>query len=1060
MLTQSQRAEMTAWLRRGGEADAGRITRRDPGITQLPASFAQEQVWFIDKFAPGQAAYNIPCTIAITGPLDIAALTRALAGLTARHESLRTRLVTGQDGQPVQVIDEPVTPDLAVTDLTRAGLRDHIFAAAMRPFDLAAGPLMRASLARLSPAEHLLVTVLHHTIFDGLSAGVLLRDLAALYTAEVTGQPCALAELPVQFADYALWERNRLRDGTLASLQDYWQQTMTGFETLQFPADHPRPVVDEFAGSVLEQVISPAVLAGLREISSRQETTMFTTFTASMLTLLHRYTGQTDLVAGTVSANRNRNVLAPVIGFLVNTLPIRTDLTGDPPFTELLARVKESALGAFAHQDLPFSMIVDTLKVTRDASRTPVFQIMLTCTEREDVPLPAADVEFSLGDVAGIDAAKFDLTFAAQARRDGLRIECTYKTSLYDPATIERLLAHLETLLHGIVASPAARLSELPILTQAELHAELIDWNSTTAPAPGGCAHQRFEAQVLATPDAIAARYENQSLTYTELNQQADQIAARLRDHGVGPESLVGVCMHTSLRRLAAFIGIWKAGGGYVPLDPDLPRERLEFKVADTGMKIIVADNDAASPALPAETIVVNDHLEAAANAAGTGVTPANTAYVIYTSGSTGQPKGVIIEHRSLVNLAHAMSTRWQIGPGSRVLQFASFTFDVSVMDMFLPLLSGGTLVLAAPGTLHSPPRLAALLREAHITFTCLPPAVLNLLPEGDYPDLRTLMAAGEELPAELARRWIRPGLQLINGYGPTEATVIATLAEIDARTPMPPPIGFPVHCNYHAYVLDQYLNPVPVGVTGELHLGGAGLARGYLNRPGLTAERFVRAPSGERLYKTGDLVKRRPDGSIVYLGRIDNQVKIHGIRIEPGEIEAALLTHPAITQAVVTVTTSPSADPELAAYLLTQTTVTGTQAREHLARMLPAAMIPAHFITLDAFPLNPSGKVDRSALPAPEPAVAADHVPPETLVEMLLADIYAGLLGVAQVGATDSFFDLGGSSLLAMGLVGALDAELDVDVGPAAVFLAPTPRRLAALLRTEHGLDDQDLDG
>jgi acyl-coenzyme A synthetase/AMP-(fatty) acid ligase len=405
------------------------------------------------------------------------------------------------------------------------------------------------------------------------------------------------------------------------------------------------------------------------------------------------------------------------------------------------------------------------------------------------------------------------------------------------------------------------------------------------------------------------------------------------------------------------------------------------------------------------------------------------------------------------------MSTRWQVGPGSRVLQFASFTFDVSVMDMFMPLLSGGTLVLAAPDTLHSPPRLAALLRQAQITFTGLPPAVLNLLPGGDYPDLRTIMAAGEELPAELARRWIRPGLRLVNGYGPTEATVIAAQAEITARTPMPPPIGYPVHPNYHAYVLDAYLNPVPVGVTGELHLGGAGLARGYLNRPELTAERFVRAGWGERLYKTGDLVKRRPDGMIVYLGRTDSQVKIHGVRIELGEIEAALLTHPVIAQAAVTAVAGPGGGLELAAYFRARAAVSGTEVRDHLARCLPAAMVPAHFITLESFPLNPSGKIDRKALPAPEPAAAAGHVPPATLLEMLLADIYAGLLGVAQVGATDSFFDLGGSSVRAMGLVGALDAELDVDVGPAAVFLAPTPRRLAALLRTEHGLDDQDLD-
>jgi amino acid adenylation domain-containing protein len=476
--------------------------------------------------------------------------------------------------------------------------------------------------------------------------------------------------------------------------------------------------------------------------------------------------------------------------------------------------------------------------------------------------------------------------------------------------------------------------------------------------------------------------------------------------------------------------------------------------IADTGMKTIMTDDPAGW-----------DHIAALpdGNLTGTGVTPGNAAYVIYTSGSTGQPKGVIIEHRSLVNLVHAVSTRWNVGPGSTVLGFASFTFDVSVMDMFLPLLSGGTVVLAAPETLHSPPRLAALLRDAHITFASVPPAVLNLLPDGDYPDLRVLMPIGEQLPAGLARRWIRPGLHLVNGYGPAEATVIATQAEIGPGTPMPPPIGFPVHPNYRAYVLDANLNPVPVGVTGELHLGGAGLARGYLNRPELTRERFIPDPftPGQRLYKTGDLAKRRPDGTIVYLGRTDNQVKIHGVRIELGEIEAALLAHPAIAQAAVTaVSAGPGEGLELAAYFRARAAVSGTEVRDHLARSLPAAMIPAHFITVESFPLNPSGKIDRKALPAPGPAAAVGHVPPATLLEMVLADIYSTVLGLDEVGATDGFFDLGGSSLRAMSLINTLGSELNVDVGTAALFLAPTPRQLAALLRTEHGLDDQDLDG
>jgi amino acid adenylation domain-containing protein len=1047
MLTPDQRAELTAQLRRDRiPAAADHIPRRDPAMVRIPASFGQEQLWFIDRYAPGQATYNIPCAIRIGGSLDVAALRGALDALVARHEALRTRLVSS-DG-PEQVIDAARRCALEITELGEADLSDVLHAEAMLPFDLAAGPLMRTRLLRLGQDEHLLIAVFHHTVFDGWSIGVFLHDLAGLYASEVTGHPARLAEMPVQFADYAVWERDRLRGEPLEKLEGYWRKTLADVETLQFPTDRPRPAVDDFAGGLCARTCDIELLAGLRELSRAEGATVFTTMLAALLALLQRYTGQTDLVVGTISASRGRAELAPLIGFLVNTLPIRADLSGDPPFTEVMARVKQATVGAFAHQELPFGKLVETLGVARDASRAPLFQIALTYAERATAPVSAAGVEFLHTDlITGLPAAKFDLTFAVQARAEGLWMECSYKTALFDPGTIERLLAHLETLLRGVVAKPAARLSELPLLTEAELHAEMTTWNDTAGPVPEDCAHERFEAQAAATPHAVAAVYEHQQITYAELNRQANQVARYLRESGVGPESLVGVSMRTSLRRLAAFIGVWKAGGGYVPLDPDLPAGRLAFMIDDTGMKTILTDERSQW-----------DHIATLpGDISPAAVGPENVAYVLYTSGSTGQPKGVVIEHRNLVNLTSAMAARWGIGPGSNVLQFASFTFDVSVMDMFMPLLSGATLILAGPDTLHSPPRLAALLRKAKITFAGLPPAVLNLLPAGDYPHLRTIMAAGEELPAGLARRWIRPGLTLVNGYGPTEATIIATYAQITENTPMPPPIGYPVRPNYRAYVLDRHLNPVPAGVTGELHLGGAGIARGYLNRPELTGQRFIPDPftPGRRLYKTGDLVKRRPDGSIVYLGRIDDQVKINGIRIELGEIDAAILSHPAIDQALARVING-----ELAAYIRPARPVTDTDIRDHLTRTLPATMIPAHLITLDTFPLNTSGKIDRSALPAPVPVTVTDHVPPATLLEVLLADIYAGLLGIDRVGATDGFFDLGGTSIRAMALVSALDEELNVDVGAAAIFLAPTPRQLAALLRTEHGLDDEDLDG
>jgi len=1077
MLTDAQREALMLHLRRGRDAAPGQIPRRARDLADLPLSHGQEQLWFIDRFAPGLPTYNIPLALRLTGPLDTGALGRALGLLAARHEALRTRLATGTSGRPAQVIDAPGPVPLELTDLAefepgkrQARLREIIDSEAARPFSLSEGPLLRTSLLRLDQAEHMLLVVVHHAVFDGWSAGVFLRELAALYGAEVTGEPAGLPELPVQFADYAIWERDRLEGTVLAELDGYWRKEMAGFETAGIPTDRPRPVIDNFAGGLAERVMGGALLEALRELSRREGTTLFVTLMAGLQALLHRYTGQTDLVVGTVSANRGRAELAPLIGFLVNTLPIRADLSGDPEFTQLLARVKEATLGAFAHQDLPFGKLVETLGIERDASRAPIFQIALTYAERDATPLHAAGVGFAITDlVVGIEAAKFDLTFAAEARTDGLWFECSYKTALFDAATIERLLGHLEVLLRAVAADPGRRLSRLPVLTEAELHAELVTWNDTAAPAPPGCVHESFEAQVRRTPDAVAVEFEDQRVTYDQLNRWANQIARRLRRLGAGAEALVGVCMHTGPRRLAALLGIWKAGAAYVPLDPGLPADRLAFMIADTGMAIAVTGQpgEGSLPGADGLTAVSLDGewqqitRRPGDDLAGTGVTPASAAYVIYTSGSTGQPKGVVVEHRHAVNFLHGMARHWRIGPGSAVLGFAAFTFDVSVMDMFMPLVAGGKVVLAAPRTLHSPPRLAALIRDAGITFACLPPAVLSLLSDGPFPSLRVLMSAGEELPPELARRWARPGLTFVNGYGPTEATVIAAQQEL-APDMVPPPIGFPTRPNYQLYVLDPDLNPVPVGVTGELHIGGASVARGYLNRPVLTRQRFIPDPfnPGQRLYKTGDLVRRRPDGAVVYLGRADHQVKVRGLRIELGEIEAALTTHPDVAQAIVTVTTDHTGQQQLTGYVRAAATEPPSPGalRDHLARTLPAYMIPAYLITVGAFPLNASGKVDRAALPAPRAEPVAGHVPPGTLIETLLADMYATLLGTDQVGATDSFFDLGGNSLSAMALVSLLDDELEVDVGAAGVFLAPTPRQLAGLLRDEHGLDDEEL--
>jgi amino acid adenylation domain-containing protein len=1090
MLSESQRAAVTARLRsRRGEA-AGRIARRPEGLVNLPASFGQEQLWFLDRFAPGLAAYNIPLTLRLSGPLDAAALGRAVDGLVARHEALRTRLVTGADRRPVQVVDPPRPSALGVADLSattpenrQARLAEFIGAESLRPFSLADEPLLRAWLVRLGAGEHVLLVVVHHTVFDGWSVKVLMGDLAALYRAEMTGEPAGLAELPVQFADFAVWERQRMQGSVLAELEEYWRGVLDGFETVRFPADRPRPAVDSFEGGLAEQMMGRELLDGLRELSHREGTTLFVTLLAGLMALLHRYTGQDDLVVGTVSANRGRAVLAPLIGFLVNTLPIRADVSGDPAFSELLARVKQATVGAYAHQDLPFGQLVQALGVEREAGRSPVFQIALSYAERDITPVRAAGVEFLADPIAGLNAAKFDLSFAAEARPDGLWIECSYKSGLFDARTVRRLLGNFEVLLRGMAADPSARLSGLPLLTAGELRRELAEWNDTAAEFPRICVHQGFEAQVARAPDAVAAQFGNERLSYGELDRQANRIARRLRGLGLGSEVLAGVCMQAGPRRLAALLGIWKAGGGYVPLDPALPADRLSFMMADTAMAAVLVDDStqARLPGTGAAVLSLDAEWEQISGLDGSGltdiaVTPANVAYVIYTSGSTGQPKGVVAEHRQVVNFLYGMAKLCGMHASDAMLQFAPLSFDASVHDLFMPLLAGARVVLAPADTLHSPPRLAALIRDTRVTFVCLPPAVLSLLAREHFPDLRMLTSGGEELSSELARRWIRPGLRFVNDYGPTEATVTATCAELGADTPLPPPIGAPLP-NCRAYVLDAYLNPVPVGVTGELHIGGAGVARGYLGRDELTRERFIPDPFTPRgrMYKTGDLVRRRADGSLVFAGRIDGQVKIRGLRVELGEIEAALAAHPAIAQAVVTVIADQAGDQQLAAYLRPEPGPAPTpgpgaepgpepgartglaldlpELRAHLARTLPAYMIPRHLISVASFPLNTSGKIDRSALPDPGPApAAAGHVAPATLIETILAGLYATLLGRPEASATDSFFDLGGSSLQAMRLVSRIHEETGVDLGVATIFLHPTPRRLAASIDAIRG--------
>jgi amino acid adenylation domain-containing protein len=1047
--------------------------QRKLAARELPPSFRQERLWFLDQLAPGRSVPGASLVLRLLGRLDARALGLALDDLVERHEALRTRLVM-EDGRLRQVVDPPASRPLPVEDpgggrdaIRRTRLRVLAARDASRPFDLAAGPLVRARLVA-DAGDHVLLAGVHQAVFDAASAGVLVRELAARYRARTLGEADGLPGAPPQPGDLAVAERRLLRGDTLEALVDHWRAILAGAPALRLPTDRPRPRLRCFEARVQRLDVGAAASAGLEELGRRTGAGMAAVLLAAFLTLLHRYTGQDDITVGLDSGNRDRPELASLVGGLAGPLPIRADLTGDPPFTDLLSRVGGAMTRARAHADLPFARLVDALREDHDPTRPPVFQASLAVEAAPAAEVPPGEVTIR-PERMDVPPPGSDLDLRVRIGGAGLSADLSYAAALFEDTTARQLLDHLGVLLAGIAADPACRLSRLPLLTPADRRRELVEWNETAAPSPVSCVHRCFEAQVARTPHAVAAVLDEERWTYAELNVHANRVGRLLRRRGIGPETLVGIAMRPSLRRLAAIIGVLKAGGGYVPLDPDVPPDRLAHMAGDAAVRVVLTG--AGSPALDApeaEVVDLDERWAALQDLPGGdvehAVAPGNVAYVVYTSGSTGRPKGVVVQHGTVVNYLTAVIRSWAVGPADRWLQFASIGFDVSVMDMFVTLCSGATAVLGSPETLHSPHRLAELMRRQRVTFACLPPAVVNLLTAEPLPDLRVLVSAGEALSADLVRRWLRPGLAFCNGYGPTETTCGVTIMELLPVTSMPPPIGAPLP-NYRAYVLDGHLEPAPLGVTAELHVGGPCMARGYLGQPGLTADRFRPDPyagqPGARLYRTGDLVRRLRDGTIRFIGRVDSQVKIHAQRVELGEIEAVLAAHPAVAQAVVVMRRGRDGHSRLAGYVRAHAGAPRPDPaalRRHLGRQLPAYMVPGHLVLLDAFPLTPSGKIDQRALPEPASA-ARDHAVPRTRLESRLVDLYRSMLGNADAGIDDDFFELGGSSLQAMQLVAALHAGAGVDAEVSTVFLAPTPRRLAAHLRERHGVPDGDLD-
>ncbi|HSF41609.1 MAG TPA: amino acid adenylation domain-containing protein [Thermoanaerobaculia bacterium] len=1083
------------------------IPRRTDGGPQ-PLSSAQQRLWFLAQLAPASSAYNISRVLRLDGPLNVGAFARSLQEIVRRHEVLRTTFEV-REGLPVQVVGPPPANILPEVDLSvlpgpvrTAESRRLAVAEVRRPFDLARGPMLRTTLLRLGPAERHAVFTMHHIVCDERSIALFVDELTALYEGFAAGRPAVLPELPIQYADFARWQRGHLEGGVLEEQLGWWKRQLAGpLPVAELPADRPRPAVQTYRGGHRYMSLPGAAAEALRRLGRERGATSFMTLLAALQTLLGRWSGQEDVTVGSPVTYRNRVETEPLIGFFVNALVLRGDLSGDPPFCELLDRTREAALGAYAHQDLPFEKLVEELQPDRDLSRPPLFQVFLivqsgsrgTALELPGLALASLPVESG--------TARIDLGFEIIDHPDGLMAEVEYSADLFEAATVERLAGHFATLLRGIAADPGQRLSELPLLTEAERHQVLVEWIDA-GPATSGTVHGLFFEQARLRPEAPALVFEDTVVSYGELAARAGRLARRLRAAGVGLETPVGLLAERSPDAIAGLFGILAAGGCYVPLDPDYPAERLELMLRDAGVAAVAAQERFA-PALASlgKPVIALDGPDSDERPGPVGPEQAtgsaegahtkerrrarpgqdageeHAAYVIYTSGSLGRPKGVQVRHGALANFARAIVQAGGIGPGERMFLFAPLAFDASALQIFPPLISGAALVLERhPGRLE-PREILDLCERQGVTVLDLPAAVWRqwieeMADRGEriLPRVGTFFTGGESLTAEKLRSWARlPArpARLLSSYGPTEATVTTTLVGVESDAVLSLrwekiPLGRPLP-GTRLHLLDRNRRPVPVGVPGEIFIGGAGVARGYLGRPELTAEAFVPVPEsaapGERLYRTGDLARWLPDGNLEFLGRADHQVKIRGFRVELGEIEGLLARHPALREAVVAAPEEASGTRRLVAYVVPEPgeAPAVSELRAYLAQALPDFMVPTAFMALDALPLLPSGKVDRRALPAPEAARlerSASFVDPRDPLEQVLADIWAQVLKVERVGAFDNFFELGGHSLMATQALARIRQAFEIELQLRSLFEEPTVAGLAAVLRNSPDAD------
>ncbi|MFE3285460.1 amino acid adenylation domain-containing protein, partial [Streptomyces sp. NPDC059233] len=1047
------------------------VARQRP--EELPLSFGQQRMWFLNQLeeAGAGAAYNVPLVLRLSGALDRAALEAALNDVADRHESLRT-VFPDIDGVPRQdLLEGPAgRPELRLRTAGEADLPLALATALARGFDLARELPWRVELLTLSPSDHVLIVVAHHIAVDGWTMGILARDLRTAYQARLTGGTAGWPALPVQYADYALWQREVLGEVTdpdsLVNTQlAHWREVLADLpDQLTLPADRTRPAVSSFRGGSVPVELGAQAHAGLVEVARQGSATVFMVVQAALAMLLARLGAGTDLPIGTAVAGRGDSALDDLAGFFVNTLVLRTDAGGDPTFAELLDRVRETDLAAYAHQDLPFERLVEDLNPARSLARHPLFQVMLVLQNvpPADWDLPGLTVQ-ALEERALPDAAvpaRVDLSVSLAEHRDeqgapaGINGDLQYAVDLFDRPTAQALARRLVRVLEQVAADPTVRIGEVDVLIEGERSRALVTWNDTARDVPAQTLPELFEARVARDPNAVAVVGDDTTLTYAELETRANRVAHALIGRGVGPEDLVGVLMDRSADLVAVLLGVLKSGAAYVPIDPGYPAERVAFMLADTSPALVVCTRRTAAAAAGFPHLLLDDPSTVAAIAAApetpptdadrvVPLRPTHPAYVIYTSGSTGTPKGVAVVHGGLANFVSWRVAEYGWGPGDRVLQFASVSFDVSVAEIFPALAGGATLCVAR----RDGDALLEMERLAVNAVTFTPSVLESLVADGEpaatvLDTIEHVVLGGEEYGSELVRRWA-DGRSFHNEYGPTEATVTVTSWAAPAEVPDAVSMGGPL-ANVRVYVLDEFLRPVPPGVAGDLYVAGAGLARGYVRRAGLTSERFVASPfsgSGERMYRTGDLARWTSDGELRFVGRVDDQVKIRGFRIELGEIEAVLARHGSVGQVAVIGREDHPGVKRLVAYVVPASAdqdIDGGTLREHAARALPDYMVPAAFVSMDSLPVTVNGKLDRAALPAPTPGDTVGRGP-ATPLEELLCGLFRELLGPERVGADDSFFELGGDSLLAMRLIVRIRKELGAEINIRQLFGAPS---------------------